>query len=273
MNTPYKRSTPKKIAYLVISIHVAFILFISFGTPTNKKIKRDPLVVRTKTLAPVVTQPSEMKITPNNSNTTAAKNPAPKSTPPKAVITPTPTTKPIAKPNAKTKPIDPKPAQKTTETKHTKPTEKQQKQSTENFDIPLDLLNELEKKIANLDSVKDHSSKKTHITVPDRIDPSTITKYSSSDSFDFMDSTESYAEYLAIFLKQELKLPDFGEVKVEITLNKDGTVEKCLVLNSESIKNRKYLEERLPKLTFPNFKTNKTSKEKQHFVLTFCNEM
>lgn len=271
MNTPYKRSTHKKITYFVISVHIAFIIFISLGSPTEKKIKKDPLIVRTKIQTPSIAQPHEKKISPSNTSTTAAKIQAPKSTPPKAVITPTPT--PAVKPKAKTKPIDQKPAQKITETKQIKPKEKQQPQPTENFDIPLDLLNELEKKIASLDSVKDHSTKKTHITVPDRIDPSASATSSSPESFDFMDSTESYAEYLAFFLKQELKLPDFGEVKVEITLNKDGSVEKCLVLNSESIKNRRYLEERLPKLTFPNFKTNKTSKEKQHFVLTFCNEM
>jgi hypothetical protein len=93
--------------------------------------------------------------------------------------------------------------------------------------------------------------KKRLSSVPDKIDPISVSKTSRLESFDRDNEIDSYTEYLAHFLKQELKLPDFGQVKVEITLNKDGCVEKCLVISSQSAKNKKYLEEKLPSSTLP----------------------
>lgn len=75
-------------------------------------------------------------------------------------------------------------------------------------------------------------------------------------------------ETLASFLHGVLNLPEFGEVKIALTLRNDGSVEKVVVLFAESKKNRAYLEEHLPKLRFPL----KLEKEKT-FTLTFCNEL
>jgi outer membrane biosynthesis protein TonB len=75
-------------------------------------------------------------------------------------------------------------------------------------------------------------------------------------------------ETLASFLHGALNLPEFGEVKIALTLKSDGSVEKVVVLFAESKKNRAYLEELLPKLRFPiKLEKGKT------FTLTFCNEL
>jgi hypothetical protein len=75
-------------------------------------------------------------------------------------------------------------------------------------------------------------------------------------------------ETLASFLHGALNLPEFGEVKIALTLRNDGSVEKVVVLFAESKKNRAYLEDHLPKLQFPlKLEKGKT------FTLTFCNEL
>lgn len=75
-------------------------------------------------------------------------------------------------------------------------------------------------------------------------------------------------ESLVSFLHSSLNLPEFGEVKIQLTVKKDGTVTRLVVLQAESKKNKAYLEEYLPRLQFPlGLDTEKT------FTLTFCNEI
>jgi hypothetical protein len=73
---------------------------------------------------------------------------------------------------------------------------------------------------------------------------------------------------LVSFLHNALCLPEVGEVKVELVIRKDGTVEKIAVIRSESEKNKQYLQTHLPTLRFPMcFEQDKT------WTLTFSNEI
>ena len=74
-------------------------------------------------------------------------------------------------------------------------------------------------------------------------------------------------------LHENLHLPDFGEVKLQLTLSQDGKVLKVVVLNTESEKNKSYLELQLPKMRFPRLEDPFANKSQHTFVLTFCNEL
>ena len=79
---------------------------------------------------------------------------------------------------------------------------------------------------------------------------------------------ETAEETLVSFLHASLNLPEFGEVKIQLTVKKDGTVTHLVVLQAESKKNKAYLEEHLPRLQLPlELEQEKT------FTLTFCNEL
>jgi hypothetical protein len=79
-------------------------------------------------------------------------------------------------------------------------------------------------------------------------------------------SVLSFEEQLVSYLHEALHLPELGEVKIELTLQKNGTVEKMVVLHAESLKNKTYLEKNLPLLRFPYLE------KKETLVFTFCNE-
>jgi hypothetical protein len=74
-------------------------------------------------------------------------------------------------------------------------------------------------------------------------------------------------------LHSSLHLPDFGAVKIELTLRQDGTVAKLKVLKTESEKNKQYLETHLVRLTFPYLKGAYAKQGEFTFVLNFCNEL
>ena len=79
---------------------------------------------------------------------------------------------------------------------------------------------------------------------------------------------ESQDEGLAGFLHSSLHLPEFGEVTIQLTVKRDGTVARLVVLKTESKKNRAYLEQHLPVLKFPLILEGEKT-----FTLTFCNEI
>ncbi|MBS0615157.1 MAG: hypothetical protein JSR58_01225 [Verrucomicrobia bacterium] len=87
-------------------------------------------------------------------------------------------------------------------------------------------------------------------------------------SSDHFFAVEGPADEFISFLHSALHLPDFGEVKIELTLGEKGVVDKVVVLKSESAKNKAYLEKELPLLKFPNVDTKSRT-----LILTFCNEI
>ena len=77
-----------------------------------------------------------------------------------------------------------------------------------------------------------------------------------------------YRDELASRLQILLRLPEFGEVKIKLTLARSGRVIKLDILSAESSVNRKYIEKTLPTLTFPPFDRNFESKDEHTFSIT-----
>ncbi len=125
------------------------------------------------------------------------------------------------------------------------------------------ILKEPEEITTKIDSKQERSYPSLKLDVPAPVGPSVGPFVGKSGINDYQDSLVSY-------LHQSLNLPDYGEVKIQLSLREDGTVAKMVVLKAESKKNKEYLEKNLPMLKFPRL--NSTLKE-ETFVLTFCNEI
>lgn len=82
----------------------------------------------------------------------------------------------------------------------------------------------------------------------------------------------SYRDELAGRLKLLLRLPEYGEIKINLTLNRSGKVMKLAIASAESAANRKYIEKTLPTLSFPAFGANFESSSEYTFAITLSNE-
>lgn len=81
----------------------------------------------------------------------------------------------------------------------------------------------------------------------------------------------SYGELLIAFLQNALDLPEYGEVRVKIEINRFGRVVDCQILEAKSAKNAAFLKNQLPELAFPCLNGCGISDEKQTFTITFRN--
>lgn len=82
----------------------------------------------------------------------------------------------------------------------------------------------------------------------------------------------SYIEELSSLLKLKLRLPEYGEVKVKLTLLRSGQVDRVVIVSSASDANRKHIEKALPKMVFPNFGNNFENQMQYTFQITLSNE-
>lgn len=84
--------------------------------------------------------------------------------------------------------------------------------------------------------------------------------------------TSSFQEVLSLFLEKNLILPEKGAVKLTITVQANGKIDKISLVAAESEKNLHYLQAVLPLLTMPALPTQGSPAEKDfECVITFCN--
>ncbi len=81
-----------------------------------------------------------------------------------------------------------------------------------------------------------------------------------------------YDQTLAQRLQQLIRLPEYGEVTIQLTLHRNGIVAQLEVLTSESESNRRYVQKELPNLRFPAFGRQFPGEEKHVFTLVLKNE-
>ncbi len=278
------RQDPMKlvISSFVVFMHLIALSVITFSSSLSKPTKKIAVVVKTtyqqpkqiakvslkkppvaaaqKKQAPALSPPVQAKVAPVQA----------KVAPVQAKVAPVKKTAPQA--IAPQKAPASIPIKKTTAAK-TPSTVKASPSPCKERGIPKELLQELEERIAKIEVKRDKISSQVELSIPQAID--SFLSVRGSDPLDeesTFDVVDSYSAFLVSHLQQHLQLPDFGEVKVEIVLYPDGSVERCVVLRAESDKNKKYLEQRLPLIRFPDFKGTQT-KSRQVFVLTFCNQL
>lgn len=141
------------------------------------------------------------------------------------------------------------------------------------------LLTEAQETIAKIDKTRDKvtlgksSNSGAWVSSPGAISSLQIDALPEGGRQVLSDHEVSYRDELASRLKLMLKLPEYGEVKVKLTLERSGKVAKVVIVATESAANRKYIEKTLPTLTFSAFGNNFDSAGQFTFSITLSNDL
>lgn len=141
-----------------------------------------------------------------------------------------------------------------------------------------ELLAKAQKSVAKIEQTRDRltaaqSSSVAAAGVPGKIDNLQVETFISESGPQLSPQEISYYAELANRLKLQLRLPDFGEVKVKLTLERSGKFVKVVVVNTESAKNRAYIEKTLPTVKYTSFGNNFSGQSEYTFVLALSNEI
>ncbi len=280
----------------IVAIHVIFILIILFAPPfAFRKKPHKPLIVKTVTLKTPAPKIASIEKKSSVSKVSASTPPPAAKAVSPAAVAPAPAPKKTIAPAPVAQPAPAAPVAKKVEKKITTPAPKKEpaiadktlsktkpKATPQTKTPPAppprakisdSLIRELEESIAKIENKSDKgtasrrapiSSKATLAPIVLQIDMTDASSYSDAGEGD-------YTDLLVSHLHQHLSLPEFGEVKIQLSLQQDGTVGKIVVLKAESEKNKKYLESNLPRLRFPRFEGTYAKKKESTFILTFCN--
>jgi len=131
----------------------------------------------------------------------------------------------------------------------------------------------LKKLQASLASISEEgpfkSSHKKEMQNPSEIEALQIDQIKSRSSF----IDRSYETILINKLKSSLVLPDFGQLRLSLTLNSDGSIFSYKILNSENHLNSNYIEKALKNITFLPFNKSFASQEQHTFSIVLNNQI
>jgi len=257
-----------------LAVHLLFLLIILVSPSfAFRKKEKKPLIVKTIVPKPAgKTTPVQKMPAPSKQVAKVTPTPAPKQTtalaPPP---TPTPAKKETVKPTPKPAAVAKKePAiadKKIGKVKATSPVKKQEAPKNRG-NISDALVKELEESIAKLEN----TGKEKKTTPASKATPAIVLQIDTADAEVIGEEPSDYTDKLIGHLHGALRLPEYGEVQMQLRLRQDGTVVKLVVLKTQSEKNKHYLETHLPHLSFPRFEGVYASKKEFTFILTFCNE-
>jgi len=223
----------KKTIYRVISFHLILILMLVIPFRSFKKQKKQSLIVNDIIV----------RAEPKSKQTFIKKAPVQKN---------------IQRPSTVKKPPILKPEIK-------KPQEMIRKNPIDQKKY-VDLLDKLEKQINNLDAKK-QTIKKTDLLVPKKVKVLDVDKKIEREA---LGNFSNFKQILVKKLQDNLKLPEYGEVKVCFILHPNGEITDILILESKSEINQSYLKNSLSKLSFKNME--KVFNQKQKLVVIFKND-
>lgn len=252
----------RNISIFVTTLHILLLGALLWVAPSNEiKPKSKQLVVQTIQLTPKKTgsiqNTSTVKDRPPVSSPSKPKAPPPPPKVEKKVESVKPAVKEPPKPPAKSAPKPSStPAQKTTaQTPPKTPTKETEKASTP-----------APKKGPSQESLAAVRQKLAAMpTTALAMGPAISGEVSSGAA------SLSYEEELSARLKILLKLPEMGDVRVALTLNRQGVVTKLEILSSVSMLNKKAVETHLPPIQFPSFGKAYPGETTHTFTLTLTN--
>lgn len=285
----------RTIVPVVLLLHVLLIVWIlQFSTDIEKPVVPKRLTVTSVKLAPktapqkpaapaspvvqkveepvFVPEPVEVKPTPKPEPKPQPKpqpkpetkappkvEPKPKATPKK----PAPPPKKVVKAEPKKAPAPAKPKEPAPQAKAPSPVDEKKK----------NLLNQARETIGkiNLKNDKTVATAPLNTHLPQRIESLSIDQLNIETTSSMGAHEVAYRDELAGRLKLLLKLPEYGTVKLKLTINRKGQVMKVQILNSESVKNQKLIEKTLPGLTLPPFGSQFAGMEQFTFTITMSN--
>lgn len=111
-----------------------------------------------------------------------------------------------------------------------------------------------------------------HADVPQAIGSLQIDAFSMGEPVLLTTKESSYRDEIAHRLRLGLRLPEYGEVKIKLTLERSGKVSLVQIVSSKNAKNKQYVEKTVPTLTFPSFGDNFDGSQDYTFVICLNNE-
>lgn len=82
-----------------------------------------------------------------------------------------------------------------------------------------------------------------------------------------------YEEELVSYLQALLSFPEKGDVKIKLTLKREGNVQKIEILKASSSKNREYVESSLASCSFPSFGSHFKGEASHTFTLNLTSTL
>ncbi|MGZ3633823.1 MAG: hypothetical protein ACXWM7_06060 [Parachlamydiaceae bacterium] len=246
------------ITFSVVAIHAVFLLLFycqsfQINKAIHSKTPRNTIAVQTIELNPIHSPPSSKQETQSTHRNLTEKVAPPTLTPSK------PATKPAAKTPAKAPPKAPRTNQKPA------PTAKQQQQL-------------LAKAQESLNKVQpNRTAVRSSLPKANLSSPKTLGKLQSDSmivSGNALNGSKEayYQDKLLDQLKFDLRLIEYGDVDLELTLNRLGQVVSVKIIKSDNQKNRQYVEKTLPTLHFAGFATAFAGEAQHTFVIRLSNE-
>lgn len=116
------------------------------------------------------------------------------------------------------------------------------------------------------------SSNIAEANIPKAIESLQIDTLFLGDTVTLTTREVSYRDEIAHRLKLGLRLPDYGEVKIKLTLERSGKVSNLQIVSSKNQKNKQYIEKTLPTLTFAGFGDNFKGLDQYTFTICLNNE-
>lgn len=285
----------KNIAAFVISFHLLCIVWCVWSgtTPPVKKIHEKLIVKTVSTKSSAVVKASNVSKEPE-----PVAMAEPVAAPPEPEPEPEPYVEPEPEPSVEPKPVA-KPKAKSEPKKETKPKEKEKPKKEEKpvTKVAPKKVAKEEKKVAAkpkpkpqpqvskedlrkqeliakaqslLSKTGSNTSKKSS-SDNKLVNLGTIGKLEIDNAGTVSDVERRYQDILASHLKDRLRFPDYGEVKIKLTLERSGKVLKVEVISSKSDENRSYAVKVLPGILFPSFHTF-IKEDKYTFSVTLKND-
>lgn len=132
-------------------------------------------------------------------------------------------------------------------------------------------------KIGKIALSSDTISNSSHQKLKDIATPSPIENFITDLAFvdsgtTFNVKESAYRDELAMRLRLSLKLPEYGEVKVKLTIDRTGKITSTKILSFQSAKNASFIEQNLPKIKMPPFGDNFKGSSDYDFTIVLSNE-
>ncbi len=124
----------------------------------------------------------------------------------------------------------------------------------------------LAKKAAPKQTSAPAPKKKAELIIPSRIETKPVPVVVEKTP-----TAPSYSEYLIGYLQNALDLPEFGEVRLKLEIDRFGHLLDCQVLESKSVKNGEFVKNKLKELEFACLNEFNIFESTHVFTITFRN--
>jgi colicin import membrane protein len=150
--------------------------------------------------------------------------------------------------------------------------EQERAQQQANLAKKKELLSAAKEKIAKIDKSHDNFTSEMPVKSLGPIEKLSVEAITPGGST-LSPQEASYSDEIAHRLKLLLRLPQYGEVKVKLTLQRSGKVVKAVIVKSESSANSAYIEKMVQGISFPNFGKNFENEAEHTFLIVLSNEL